>query len=182
MMGNAQVEFKTVDAHTIEVEAKEITDEHIYNLEAIRKKLDTYDIQEMIWFEYDYEPYYRWGERQTVTPYRRKYENYTDLLNHLIAVSQADRRNGWSNRINFLNITLELQDKSLIEKSDLDKKLDFIVNMLFDVYCHGDVHYEELLAEKLAKAESLGFNVEPSKSWDYDKSSYEYWKKELRLE
>ena len=179
MIGNPQVEFKIVDAHTIEVEAKEITDEHIYKLDAIRKKLDTYDIHEMIWFEYDYEPYYSWGERQTVTPYRIKYENYTDLLNHLIEVSQVDRRNGWSNRINFLNITLKLQDKSLIEKSDLDKKLDFIVNMLFDVYCHCDVHYEELLAGKLAKAESLGFNITPSKSWDYDKSSYEFWKKEL---
>lgn len=177
MIGNAQVEFKTVDAHTIEVEAKEITDEHIYKLDGIREKLDTYDIQEMIWFEYDYEPYYSWGGRQTVTPSWRKFENYTDLLNHLIETSQNDRRNGWSNRINFLNITLKLQDKSLIEKSDLDKKLDFIVNMLFDVYCHCDVHYNELLGSKLAKAENLGFNVEPSKRWDYDKSSYESWKK-----
>lgn len=179
MIGNAQVEFKTVDAHTIEVEAKEITDEHIYKLDSIRKKLDTYDIQKMSWFEYDYEPYYSWGERQTVTPYRRKYENYTDLLNHLIEESQDDRRKGWSNRINFLNITLKLQDKSLIEKSDLDEKLDFIVNLLFDVYCHCDVNYEELLGSKLARAESLGFNVEPSKSWDYDESSYESWKRKL---
>ena len=182
MIENPKIEFKTIDAHTIEVEVKEITDDNIYKLEDIKKRLDTYDIQEMSWFEYDYEPYYSWGERQTVTPYQRKYENYTDLLNHLIEQSQSDRRKGWSNRINFLNITLKLQDKSLIEKSDLDKKLNFIVNMLFDVYCHRDVHYEELLAKKLAKAESLGFNVEPSKSWDYDKSSYEYWKKELRLE
>ena len=67
----------------------------------------------------------------------------------------------------------------MTEKSDLDKKLDFIVNLLFDVYCHCDIHYEELLANKLAKAEILGFNIEPSKSWDYDKSSYEFWKKEL---
>ena len=35
MLGNPQLEFKSVDAHTIEVEAKEITDEHIYKLEAI---------------------------------------------------------------------------------------------------------------------------------------------------
>ena len=179
MLGNPQVEFKTVDAHTIEVEAKEITDEHIYKLEAIRKKLDTYNIKEMIWFEYDYEPYYSWGERQTVTPNRRKFENYEDLLNHLILLSQSDRRNGWSNRINFLNITLKLQDETLTEKSDLDEKLDFIVNLLFDINCYCDVHYNELLAGKLAKAESLGFDINPSKNWDYDKSSYEFWKKEL---
>lgn len=179
MLGNPQLEFKTVDAHTIEVEAKEITDEHIYKLDAIRKKLDTYNIKEMIWFEYDYEPYYSWGGRQTITPNIRDYKNYEALLNQLIKTSQADRRNGWSNRINFLNITLKLQDETLTEKSDLDKKLDFIVNLLFDVYCHCDVHYNELLAGKLAKAESVGFNVEPSKTWDYDKSSYEFWKKEL---
>lgn len=70
------------------------------------------------------------------------------------------------------------QDRS-IEKSDLDNKLDFIVNLLFDVYCHCDVHYNELLSYKLAEAESVGFNVEPSKTWDYDKSSYEFLKKEL---
>lgn len=179
MLGNPQLEFKTVNAHTIEVEAKEITDEHIYKLESIKKKLDTYNIKEMIWFEYDYEPYYSWGERPTVTPNRREYENYEELLNQLIKRSQSDRRRGWSNRINFLNITLKLQDEAPTEKSDLDKKLDFIVNLLFDVYCYCDIHYEELLAGKLAKAESVGFNVEPSKRWDYDKSSYEFWKKEL---
>lgn len=179
MLGNPQLEFKTVDAHTIEVEAKEITDKHIYKLEAIRKKLDTYNIKEMIWFEYDYEPYNSWGERPTVTPDIIEYENYEDLLNQLIEMSQDDRRHGWSNRINFLNITLKLQDETVTEKSDLDKKLDFIVNLLFDVYCHCDVHYNELLAGKLAKAESVGFNVEPSKNWDYDESSYEFWKKRM---
>ena len=179
MMGNPQLEFKTIDAHTIEVEAKEITDEHIYKLEAIRKKLDTYNIKEMVWFEYDYEPYYSWGERQIVTPNILEYGNYEDLLNHLIKMSHDDRRRGWSNRINFLNITLKLQDETFTEKSDLDKKLDFIVNLLFDVYCYCDVHYNELLGSKLARAESLGFDIESSKNWDYDKSSYEFWKKEL---
>lgn len=57
---------------------------------------------------------------------------------------------------------------------DIDKKLDFIVNLLFDIYCHVDVHHNELLGGKLARAENLGFNVEPSKTWDYDKSQYEF--------
>ena len=131
MLGNPQLEFKTVDAHTIEVEAKEITDEHIYKLEAIRKKLDTYNIKEMIWFEYDYEPYYSWGERQTVTPNIRKYENYEKLLNHLIKKSQSDRRNGWSNRINFLNITLKLQDETFLEDTMHDITIsDDLVKLL----------------------------------------------------
>ena len=60
----------------------------------------------------------------------------------------------------------------MTEKTDLDKKLDFIVNLIFDVYCHCDVHHIELLGSKLAQAERLGFNVEPSKTWDYDEEQY----------
>lgn len=131
MIGKPQLELKTIDAHTIEVEAKEITDEHIYKLEGIKKKLDTYNIKEMIWFEYDYEPYYSWGERQTVTLNKRKYENYKELLNHLIEKSQSDRRNGWSNRINFLNITLKLEDKTTTTEKQLnDFEFDFTQNFL----------------------------------------------------
>jgi len=131
MIGNPQLEFKTVDAHTIEVEAKEITDEHIYKLDAIRKKLDTYNVKEMIWFEYDYEPYYSWGERQTVTPNKIKYKNYEELLNHLIEQSQSDRRNGWSNRINFLNITLKLEDKTTTTEKRLnDFEFNFTQNFV----------------------------------------------------
>ena len=70
----------------------------------------------------------------------------------------------------------------MVEKSDLDKKLDFIVNLLFDIRCYSDVHYEELLGAELAMAESLGFNVEKSKTWDYDESQYIFKKKDLNGE
>ena len=49
---------------------------------------------------------------------------------------------------------------------------------MFDINCYVDVHYEELLGMKLGKAEREGFNIEPSKDWDYDKSSYEFWRNE----
>lgn len=125
MIGNPQIEFKTIDAHTIEVQTKEITDEHIWKLESIKKRLDTYNINKMSWFEYDYEPYNSWGERPTITPSKRKYENYTELLDNLIERSQDDRRRGWSNRINFLNITLKLEGEKSETKSNEIKQLIF---------------------------------------------------------
>lgn len=65
-------------------------------------------------------------------------------------------------------------------KTKYEKQLDFIVNLLFTIHCNTDVHYNELLAKELATAEHLGFDIEESKSWDYDESSYEFWKKELQ--
>ena len=67
---------------------------------------------------------------------------------------------------------------NIIKCYNLDEKLNFIVNLLFDINCYVDVHYEELLGMKLGKAEREGFNIEPSKDWDYDKSSYEFWRNE----
>lgn len=64
----------------------------------------------------------------------------------------------------------------IIKCTDLDTKLDFLINLLFDINCNVDVHYNELLGMKLGKAERLGFNIEPSKTWDYDESSYEFWR------
>lgn len=64
-------------------------------------------------------------------------------------------------------------------KTKEEKKLDFIVNLLFTIRCHVDVHYNELLGYELAEAENLGFNIEDSKTWDYNKEEYEFKKKEL---
>ena len=63
---------------------------------------------------------------------------------------------------------------SMVSKEDeLDRKLDFIVNRLFDILCHVDVHYEhELLGFMLGKAEMLGFNIQESQTWDYNESNY----------
>lgn len=75
----------------------------------------------------------------------------------------------------------ERLQKDLIEnnpsniKLELDVKLDFILNLLFDIRCYNSVHYEEeALGYDLGKAEQLGFNIEPSKKWDYDKEQYEF--------
>ena len=66
----------------------------------------------------------------------------------------------------------------LEEKKSYNVKLDFIVNLLFDILCHVDVHYEaELLGYKLGEAEQLGFNITPSKSWDYEVTDYEIARK-----
>ncbi len=64
----------------------------------------------------------------------------------------------------------------IIKCYNLDEKLNFIVNLLFDINCYVDVHYNELLGMKLGQAERAGFNIEPSKDWDYDESSYEFWR------
>lgn len=75
------------------------------------------------------------------------------------------------------NIRLRTEfNYDLINVYNLDEKLNFIVNLLFDINCYVDVHYNELLGMKLGKAERLGFNIEPSKDWDYDKHSYEFWR------
>lgn len=71
---------------------------------------------------------------------------------------------------------IEIEDN----KTKYEKQLDFIVNLLFTIRCHSDIHYNELLARELATAEHLGFDIEESKSWDYDKSDYEFWKKKLQ--
>lgn len=170
-------DLKNIDKNTIKIEAKDIKDNSIYELEEIRERLDTYNIKKMTWFEYDYEPYYSWGERPTKNPLNRNYEDYHALLDRLIQNSIDDRRRGWSNKINFLNITLELEEESSCESDELNKKLDFIVNLLFDIYCHSDIHYVELLGGKLGRAEKLGFNIEPSKTWDYDVEQYEFYRK-----
>ena len=44
-------------------------------------------------------------------------------------------------------------------------KFNYVVNLLFDIFCYVDVHYEEILEYKLRDAEENGFNVEPSKRW-----------------
>ena len=59
---------------------------------------------------------------------------------------------------------------------NVSDKLNFIVNMLFDIYCHVDIHYEEMLGRKLAEAEHYGFNVERSKRWDYSMEQYTLYK------
>ena len=59
------------------------------------------------------------------------------------------------------------------KNNDFDKKLDFIVNLLFDILCRVDVHYQyELLGYLMGEAEQLGFNIEPSKTWNYNKEDY----------
>lgn len=63
------------------------------------------------------------------------------------------------------------------ENKQKDLKLDFILNLLFTIYAHLDVNSVELLGYELGKAEQLGFNIEPSKSLDYEKDSYEYARK-----
>ena len=91
----------------------------------------------------------------------------------------------WETVVSLLNAAIpkdadieELLDiKIKNNKTKYEKQLDFIVNLLFTIRCNSDVHYNELLAKELATAEHLGFNVEKSKSWDYDKSDYEFWKK-----
>lgn len=98
-----------------------------------------------------------------------------------------DQYYSWETVVSILNSVIpndadmdEVLDIKIDEnKTKSEKQLDFIVNLLFDIYCHSDIHYEELLSKKLAEAESLGFNVEKAKSWDYDKSDYEFWKKHL---
>lgn len=93
------------------------------------------------------------------------WETVVDLLNHVIP-NDAD--------------ILELLDIHIENNKTLEEKqLDFIVNLLFTIRCHADVHYEEMLARELAEAESVGFNVEDSKTWDYDKSDYEFWRKHM---
>jgi len=91
------------------------------------------------------------------------WETVVDLLNHVIP-NDADI-------LELLDIHIE-NNKTLKEE-----QLDFIVNLLFSIRCYVDVHYEELLGSELAEAESVGFNVEDSKSWDYDESSYAFWRK-----
>ena len=87
------------------------------------------------------------------------------------------------NLIHLLELEKRLQDNDdapfrydLFKVSDLDSKLDFIVNLLFTIRCHVDVHYNELLGSELAIAELLDFNVNKSKTWDYDKESYNFKK------
>ena len=55
---------------------------------------------------------------------------------------------------------------NLINVTDLDTKLDYMVNFLFDLFAYVDVHYEEIIRYKIKEAEEAGFNVEPTKeSW-----------------
>lgn len=94
------------------------------------------------------------------------WDTIVDLLNHIIP-NDAD--------------VLELLDIHIENNKTLkEKQLDFIVNLLFDIRCYSDVHYNELLGGELARAEALGFNVEDSKNWDYDEENYEFWKKKLQ--
>lgn len=79
------------------------------------------------------------------------------------------------------NFGEEMADKlnEFLEKENnkTELKLDFIVNLLFTIYCHVDVHSVEMLGYYLGEAEQLGFNVAPSKSFDYEEDSYEYARK-----
>ena len=171
-------ELKNIDNKTIKIEAKDITDDSIYELKGIKKTLDTYPIKKMTWFEYDYVPYYSIGRsREASTPTNNPYyKNYTDLLEKLLESSQYDRSHGWSNSINFLNIICELKEETVTSDDILDKKLDFICNLLFDIYCQ-DNYNMQYFAYKLVEAEKLGFNVEESKNWCYDEKQYEFYKK-----
>lgn len=94
----------------------------------------------------------------------------------------------WETIIRLLNAVIP-NDADILEllgieiennKTKEEKQLDFIVNLLFTIRCHSDVHYNELLGSELAIAEHLGFDVEKSKNWDYDKSQYEFRKRELQ--
>lgn len=113
-------EVKTINADTIKIEAKDIKDNAIYELEGIRETLDTYNVIKMSWYEYDYEPYYSWGERKTRTPLTNNFKNYVELLDWLIKQSQADRRRGWSNKINFLNITCQIKNENNQDKLTME--------------------------------------------------------------
>lgn len=60
-----------------------------------------------------------------------------------------------------------------LEHRRIDHKLDFLCNQLFSILCHVDVHHEhEMLGYELGLAEKLGFHVENSKGWDYNKGDY----------
>ena len=64
---------------------------------------------------------------------------------------------------------------------ELNNKLDFIFNMLVDIKAYTDVHYEhEMMGYELGEAELLGFNVEPSKTWEYCGESYEFSKTDIK--
>ena len=79
------------------------------------------------------------------------------------------------------NFGEEMADKlnKFLEKENnkFEVKLDFIMNFLFTIYTHVDVHSVEMLGYYLGEAEQLGFNVAPSKSFDYEEDSYEYARK-----
>ena len=177
-------ELNMVDANTIQIEAEKITDEKIWELEEIRERLNTFNIAQMSWFEYNYVPYYNIGtsnaSRIISSINTNRFEDYNDLIDYLIKESKEDRSYGWSNELRKLNITCELEKED--ESSNLDKKLDFIVNLLFNVYGHVDVHHKEVLGSKLAMAEHLGFDVTLAKEGDYDESSYNFWKNDEFLD
>lgn len=108
-----------------------------------------------------------------------EYQEYKDIVADF-CLSHNDLFN--EDAVNIIENELGVELPYYVEKDnsvdiiseELQVKLDFIVNLLIDVYCHVNVHYVEMLGYLLGEAEQLGFNIAPSKTWDYDESIYEF--------
>ena len=107
-----------------------------------------------------------------------EYQEYKDIVADF-CLSHNDLFN--EEVVNVIENELGIELPYYVEKDnssdiieELQVKLDFILNLLFRVYCHCDVHYGELLGYFLGEAEQLGFNITPSKTWDYNESDYEF--------
>lgn len=142
-------ELKQLDNNTIEIDAKEIKDDKIYELDKIKETLDTYNI-ESISFEYDYVPYYMIGCSRNI-----KYsfnlthiKTYDQLLKRLKEDSIADRRSGWSNEIKYLKIKCRLKK---------EKSLDFIKGQVYSLIENTSIHndYDKGYVDGLQKIYNL---------------------------
>lgn len=150
-MGNVFVmfELKNIDNDNIQIEAKEITDDSIYEITKIIKTLDTYSIDEVIFLEYKYTPYYLIGERNNPKIYYNlSQEELISKLDWLHQESIDDRRRGWSNTIDYLIIKFKVKDKS-------DNNLEFIKGELYALINHtdnGNSEYAKGFMDGLKKA------------------------------